>query len=174
MSVTDVSVSDMSWSDVTETVETADPEFTLDLPRFGVCTYRQSEVLAFPWGLPGFDSLHRFVALNLPGQEKFVWLQSLDDPSIALPTTDPWAIFPDYEPQLPYYATASLEIARPEDFIVLAVVVVTKGAAEMNVNLLAPIVVNLRSRIGRQVMLETGGYSVRTAIPRKSVSATGT
>jgi flagellar assembly factor FliW len=155
---------------VTETVETTDREISLDLPRFGSCSYRESEVLHFPWGLPGFGSLRRFIALNLAGQEKFVWLQSLDDHAIALPTADPWAIFPDYEPQLPHYATVSLEIARPEDFVVLAVVVVTPGAAEMTMNLLAPVVVNLRSRIGRQVMLETGGYSVRTEIPRTSAT----
>lgn len=161
----------MSCIDVTETsVDTADREITLDLPRFGTCTYRESEVLNFPWGLPGFGSLRRFIALNLAGQEKFVWLQSLDDPSIALPTADPWAIFPDYEPQLPPYAVASLEIARPEEFVVLSVVVVTAGAAEMTMNLLAPVVVNLRTRIGRQVMLETGGYSVQAPIPRKAAA----
>jgi flagellar assembly factor FliW len=46
------------------------------------------------------------------------------------------------------------------------VVVVAPGAAEMTMNLLAPIIINLRTRAGRQIMLETGGYSVRTEIPR--------
>jgi flagellar assembly factor FliW len=154
---------------VTETiVEFADREIALDLPRFGACTYRESEVLAFPWGLPGFADLHRFVALSLEGQEKFVWLQSLDDLSIALPTADPWQIFDDYAPQLPPYATSSLALSRPEDFVTLCVVVVTPGAEEMTMNLLAPVVINLQTRTGRQVTLETGGYSVRTPIPRKA------
>jgi len=52
------------------------------------------------------------------------------------------------------------------------VVVVTPDAAEMTMNLLAPIVVNLRSRVGRQITLETGGYSVRTPIPRKASATT--
>ena len=74
---------------MTETiVKETDREITLDLPRFGTCTYRESEVLTFPWGLPGFGTLRRFIALNLAGQERFVWLQSLDDPAIALPTAD--------------------------------------------------------------------------------------
>lgn len=152
--------------------ETADRETTIDLPRFGPCRFRGSEVLTFPWGLPGFGSLRRFLALNLEGQEKFVWLQSLDDLSVALPTSDPWAMFPDYAPQLPPYATASLDLQRPEEFVTLGVVVVTAGAAEMTMNLLAPIVVNLRTRTGRQVTLETGGYSVRSPIPRKAPAAT--
>src|ERR1700761_9064045 len=101
----------------------------IDLPRFGRCAYRESEVLTFPWGLPGFGSLRRFIALNLESQDRFVWLQSLDDPAIALPAADPWSIFADYEPKLPPYATSSLGLERPEDFATLCVVVVTPGAA---------------------------------------------
>ena len=158
---------------MTETIEeTADRETIIELPRFGTCTYLDSEVLTFPWGLPGFGTLRRFLALSLEGQEKFVWLQSLEDLSVALPTSDPWLIFPDYNPQLPPYAISSLDIQRAEDFVTLGVVVVTTGAAEMTMNLLAPIVVNLRSRVGRQITLETGGYSVRAPIPRKEAAAT--
>jgi flagellar assembly factor FliW len=152
-------------------LDTADREITLELPRFGTCTYHDSEVLTFPWGLPGFGTLRRFLALSLGGQEKFVWLQSLDEPSVAIPTADPWQIFGDYAPQLPPYAMSSLELRNPDDFATLCVVVVTPGAAEMTMNLLAPIVVNLRNRVGRQVTLETGGYSVRTPIPRKGSAA---
>ena len=159
---------------MTETKVETDREITLNLPRFGPLTYRESEVLSFPWGLPGFASLRRFVAVTMAEHDKFVWLQSLDDPSVAIPTIDPWAIFDDYKPQLPSYAISSLEIARPEDFVTLCVVVVTPGAAEMTMNLLAPIVVNLRQKVGRQVTLETGAYSVRTPIPRKAqVAAAG-
>jgi flagellar assembly factor FliW len=155
-----------------ETIVDTDREITVDLPRFGTCTYRESEVISFPWGVPGFASHKRFIALNLDGQEKFVWLQSLDDPAVAIPTADPWQIFGDYTPQLPPYATSSLDLRSPEDFATLCVVVVTPGAAEMTMNLLAPVVVNLRTRTGRQITLETGGYSVRTPIPRKAPAAT--
>lgn len=152
-------------------METADREIALELPRFGACTYRESEVLTFPWGLPGFGSLRQFVALSLEGQERFVWLQSLDDLSIALPTADPWQIFDDYAPQLPPYATSSLDLQRPEEFATLCVVVVSPGAAEITMNLLAPVIINLRTRTGRQVTLETGGYSIRTPVPRKASTA---
>lgn len=157
---------------MTETiVETGDPEITAVFPRFGQVTYREDEVIRFPWGLPGFGSHRRFLALRLEGQGNFVWLQSLDDPGVALPTCDPWLVFDDYAPHLPAYATSSLEIASPEEFVTLCVVVVTPGAEEMTMNLLAPIVVNLRTRTARQVTLESGGYSVRTRIPRKAPPA---
>jgi flagellar assembly factor FliW len=137
-------------------------------PRFGECSYLESEVIEFPWGLPGFGQLRQFVVLQVNGQEGFIWLQSLDDLNVALPLADPWSIFEDYDPHLPQYAKVALSLEHAEDFIILCVVVVTKNAEEMTMNLLAPVVVNLKTRIGRQVMLESSDYSVRAPIPRKA------
>jgi flagellar assembly factor FliW len=146
----------------------------VETSRFGEVTFTENDVFEFPWGLPGFTDLRRFLALSLAEQPSFVWLQSLDDPKVALPAADPWLIFPDYEPRMPAYATEALDLHNPEDFTILCVVVVTKEAAEMTMNLMAPIVLNLKSRRARQVMLENSPYSVRTAIPRKHLEAQGT
>jgi flagellar assembly factor FliW len=140
----------------------------IELPRFGTCSYRDEEVLHFAWGLPGFTYLRRFLALSLAGQERFVWLQSLDDSSIALPMTNPYDIFPDYDPKFPISALESLGITRADDFVVMCVCIVTKDAVEMSCNLLAPIVINLRERAGRQITLEGSSYSVKMPIPRKA------
>ncbi len=144
---------------------------TVEFPRFGECSYVEAEVIEFPWGLPGFPNLRRWLALTVETQSSFVWLQSLDDVNVALPTADPYLIFEDYDPKLPSYAVSALEIENASDFTMLCVVVVTDAAEEMTMNLFAPIVVNLRSRKARQVVLENSGFSVRQAIPRKAESA---
>ena len=153
------------------TMESA-AQSTISTVRFGEVSYTVDDTIEFPWGLPGFSDLRRFLALSLAEQPNFVWLQSVDDPSIALPAADPWAIFADYDPRLPAYASETLEIAGPEDFTLLCVVVVTKDAAEMTMNLMAPIVVNLKTRRARQVMLENSNYSVRQPVPRKQAQET--
>lgn len=140
-------------------------------PRFGECSYLDSEVIEFPWGLPGFGHLRQFVVLQVNGQDGFIWLQSLDDLNMALPLADPWSIFADYDPHLPQYAKVALSLENPEDFIILNVVVVTKNAEEMTMNLLAPLVINLKTRIGRQVMLENSDYSVREPLPRNATDS---
>jgi flagellar assembly factor FliW len=147
---------------------------TIATSRFGEVTFSEADVFEFPWGLPGFADQRRFLALSLAEQPNFVWLQSLDDPAIALPASDPWQIFDDYEPRLPAYATEALDIRGPEDFTILCIVVVTKDAEEMTMNLMAPIILNLKTRRGRQVMLENSGYSVRTPIPRRHAEVQGT
>ena len=145
-------------------------ENVIVLPRFGECTYKDSETLSFPWGLPGFAHLRKFLALQAAPADRFVWLQSLDDLSVAIPLADPWSIFDDYAPQLPQYARTVLELDDAQEFAVQCVVVVTKNAEEMTMNLLAPIVINLQTRVGRQVTLEGSAYSIRTPIPRKAAA----
>jgi len=134
--------------------------------RFGEVMYREDEPFEFRWGLPGFAALRSFVVLSVGSQQPFVWLQSLDRPEIAIPLVDPWAIFEDYDPRLPAVTASVMEIERADDFCMMCVTVVGEGADDFSVNLLAPIVFNLRTRIGRQVMLEDSVYAVRTPVPR--------
>ncbi len=140
---------------------------TMEFQRFGSCTFSEADVIRFPWGIPGFPNLRRWIALNVEQQSTFVWLQSLDDANVALPTLDPYFVFEDYDPKLPAYAAAALEIEGPSDFTILCVVVVTENAEDMTMNLFAPVVINLRTRTGRQIVLENSGFSVRQPIPRK-------
>ncbi len=144
---------------------------TAHLPRFGDCTYKESEVIRFPWGLPGFAALRRFLVISVDGEEGYIWLQSLDDPSVAIPLCDPWSLFDDYEAPLPLYAKQSLEIVTAESFCVMCVLVARPGLAEITINLLAPIIINLETRVGRQVTLGTQRYSVQTPVTRSSDGA---
>lgn len=143
---------------------------TAEFPRFGECTFAQADVIEFPWGLPGFPNLRRWLALTVESQGSFVWFQSIDDVNVALPSADPYFMFEDYDPKLPPYAVAALEITSPSDFTLLCVVVVTDHADQMTMNLFAPVVVNLRTRRARQVVLENSGFSVREPIPRRAQS----
>jgi flagellar assembly factor FliW len=143
---------------------------TVDLPRFGSCTYNEADIFVFPWGLPGFDELRSFVVIQLPAQDHIFWLQSLEDLNIALPLGDPFTFFPDYDPKIPNFARLSLDLQNPEDFTILAVMVGTDGGGTF-MNLMAPIIVNLKNHMARQVPLESGGYTVAMKIPVPDVLA---
>ncbi len=137
---------------------------TLHLPRFGTISYREDDLIVFPWGIPGFDHLKSFLVLSLPTQDHLLWLQSVEDLNVALPAADPWAFFPAYDPTLPAFARISLDLDKPEDFTILGIVV-APGDGSMFMNLMAPVIINLKSRIARQVALESSGYTVATPIP---------
>lgn len=147
-------------------VESLQP-MTVITSRFGEVTFSETDVVAFPWGLPGFSGLHRFLALTLKQHPSLVWFTSLDDPAVSLAATDPRLMFPHYEPVLPSYATEALALSNPEDFAMFCIVVDAEDD-EMTMNLLAPIVVNLKTRRARQIILEDSGYSARETVSRRA------
>ena len=145
-------------------VNAPDTPITIDLPKFGTVTYTEAEIFVFPWGLPGFEHLRVFLVLALENQANILWLQSLEDLNVALPMADPWLFFPDYDPKLPTFAILSLELSAPEGFVTMNVVVIPESGP-LYMNLMAPIVLNLVKRVGRQVALEGGNYSVAHKVP---------
>ena len=136
-----------------------EPGVTIELPRFGSCCYRESDVLTFPWGLPGFNGLRRFIPLELD-DDGCIWLQSLDDVAVAIPTADAAHRVPGYAPRLPAYAEESLDLHDGSERVFL---LVDGTSAEFEPA--APIVVNLRTRTARQIVLENRPRRVEPAPP---------
>jgi flagellar assembly factor FliW len=69
---------------------------TLQSSRFGEIEVSPEAVIDFPSGLIGLGG-RRFALLARSEESAFVWLHSLDDPELAVPVTNPWRFFEDYE-----------------------------------------------------------------------------
>lgn len=132
---------------------------TIDLPRFGSCRYRESDVLTFPWGLPGFAALRRFIPIVRDG-DGCIWLQSLDDVAVALPAVDAGD-----DAVLPSYALDSLELRDVAEWTTLSVIADGRPCQG------APIVVNLRTRRARQVVLDSRGRTAEGTLPLAAAGA---
>lgn len=72
---------------------------TLASSRFGELEIPQDAVIEFPTGLIGLPGT-RYALLAKTEDAAFAWLHSLDDPDVALPVTNPWRFFGDYEVEL--------------------------------------------------------------------------
>lgn len=64
--------------------------------RFGEISVDDADVLDFPAGLIGLGG-RRYALVAHGTDSPFSWLQSADDPALALPVTSPWSFFPDFE-----------------------------------------------------------------------------
>ncbi len=129
--------------------------------RFGDLRYGEDDILRFPRGIPGFEAHTRWV---LAGEDDHPvkWLQSLDDGEVALPVTAPGLFFPDYHVNLPKGELDVLELDDEADMALLVVVAVPDGdPLRATINLRAPIVVNGRKRLARQVISLDEQYEVR-------------
>jgi flagellar assembly factor FliW len=136
---------------------TAGETVPLRSKRFGDFDIPADRVLEFPEGLIGFPEARRFALLesSKPGSP-FRCLVSLDIPDLGFVVCEPAVLWPGYGDDLPKpSAWGATEVA------VMAIVTVPKNAQEMTANLMAPILVDCRSRTGCQLVLDTGRYSTR-------------
>jgi flagellar assembly factor FliW len=127
--------------------------------RFGDHDVPADKVLHFPDGLIGFRDARRFVLLESSRPSSpFRSLVSLDLPELGFVVCEPTVLWPGYGADLPPAE------GKPEERAVLAIVTVPNNAQEMTANLMAPLVIDCRTRTGRQLVLDTGRYSTRHAL----------
>lgn len=124
------------------------------------------EPLRFDDGIPGYPDARNFVLSELVQDGAFQVLQNLEDPDLALVVAVPWLFFPDYSPELSDVDQDGLGIERQEDAIVFCPVTIDPDAETMHMNLLGPFVVNVATRVGRQIVLADQDFPLRAEIPR--------
>ena len=97
----------------------------LKTKHFGEINIDEKKIINFEDGIPGFENEKRFIVLY-EGDDKspFRWMQSIDNPDLAFAMVDPIMIVPDYDGEIPKEAVEKLEIEKPEDIMVLSIVVV--------------------------------------------------
>ena len=112
----------------------------IESTRFGTVEVAADSVLEFPAGLIGLGGT-RFVLVAPETESAFVWLHSLEDPSLALPVTRPWTFFPDYEVALSDVESARLDFPEGVEPDVWVTVRATETLEDFSANLKAPILV---------------------------------
>ena len=140
------------------------PDFpvTVYSRRFGDLVLRPEDLIDFPQGLVGLGGC-RYVVVRTDADSPVCWLQSAEDPDLALPITDPWTFFPEYVLELSDAVTA--DAALPDEAGDVAVWVTVRAAADrrdFSANLRAPIVVHAGR--GHQVLNESPDAPVRAPL----------
>lgn len=130
--------------------------------KFGVMEVDPSQILLFPEGLIGFPEYKRFVVLNTsPGLDLIKWLQSVDEPDLGFAVVDPRQVFPDYDPEFCPSDLAPLQAPSPGDLVMLSILTVPPDITKITANLLAPLVINPRNRLGKQVITLSPQYTIK-------------
>ncbi len=136
--------------------------------RFGPIEAEEEDIIKFAQGIIGFPDQHSFVLVRTKSNA-IGWLQSTSNPGLALPVVSAHVLAPPYpDVDIEAYAQAVGLGARLED---LAVVVVLNAQAGVpaTVNLVAPIVVNVATRTGAQVILDGTRFTTREMFVLPSV-----
>jgi flagellar assembly factor FliW len=132
--------------------------------RLGELEYDEDSLLFFPGGIPAFEQERDFILVQQPVNAPLAFLQSATTANLCFVTLPVLAINSDYRLNL---LPEDLEIlglnssrqpAIGDEVLCLAIVDVKKGRTP-TANLLAPVVVNLRTRVARQCIQDESGYS---------------
>ena len=117
-------------------------------------------IIRLPFGLLGFEHVKQYVLLANPAEEPFMWFQMLNDAKRAFVVAPPSRIVSDYQPDISDDEVDFLELADPTDAFLLNIVTL-RGNGQATVNLKGPIVINRRTLIGKQVILNNAAqYSL--------------
>ena len=133
--------------------------------RFGEIEYNQKEALHFPQGLIGFENLHNFVVMPNEKNGPLFWIQSVEDPEIALVLTDPTNFFLEYKVVPHEGEMQALDIGKGDECHALSVVTVPESK-EISLNLAAPIIFAPSTNRAIQVILENTQYQIQTPLPK--------
>jgi flagellar assembly factor FliW len=116
---------------------------TLQSTRFGDLELAEDDALVFPDGLVGLPGTRYALLLPDDPDGAFAWLQSLDQPELALPVTRPARFFPTFDVLLDDEDDVAPEIrdAGPDGVDVWVVVRAGERLEDFSANLRAPLLI---------------------------------
>lgn len=145
-------------------------QIMLDIRHFPlkhpVFSFQDDVIVSFPAGLIGFPHLRSFFLFEPSESYPLKFLQSIQEPEISFTCLDVAAIKKDYEFALSAEEAEALALEKPEDALVLALVVIPKDPRQMTANLAGPLVINSQTKKGRQVVLSIEKYPLKYPIIR--------
>jgi len=128
-------------------------------------SYTESDIITFAEGMIGLPHLRRMVLIHQSDIEPFLWLASLDDPSVVFLVIEPRTAFPDYTPQVPEAVGAALGLAENESPLLLSIALITAEWTESTINLRAPLMVATGTMRAAQIVLSDSSYRLDQPLP---------
>ena len=133
--------------------------------------------------IPGFTELRKFLLVRLDEPDNgtegalqgplesagdrsslLYELRSIEREDVKFMVAAPNAFFSDYEIELDDEECGDLGLSSPGDALVLVMLTVGRDAESTTANLLAPVVVNSRTRAAAQVILTGSDWPVRAPL----------
>lgn len=120
----------------------------------------EENIFEFPQGLVGCEDWKRFALIEEP-DEPVSLLQCLDHLETCFLVTDPLKVCPNYQWDWPLEGPSFPAPLDPADLMVLCTLGVSEDGQRVTANLLGPLVIDRRRRIGVQLVLADSDYSTR-------------
>lgn len=132
---------------------------------FGEIDIADDKIVVFEKGLMGFEEYTKYTILfdsEKPDNKGIMWLQSLDEESLAFPVMDPTCVKPDYNPLVEEEWLAPIgNVDNDDSLYVLVILTVPSDITKVTANFKAPLVINTETMKGCQTIADNEEYEVR-------------
>lgn len=130
---------------------------------FGEIEAEEEKLLIFEMGIIGFGEYKKYMLIHETDREEknILWLQSIDEPELALPVIDPLVLVEDYNPSVEDELIKPLGEMAQEDALVFVTLTVPSDITKMTVNLKAPLIINAKTRKACQIIVDEESYMIK-------------
>ncbi|MHC1743734.1 MAG: flagellar assembly protein FliW [Syntrophobacteraceae bacterium] len=128
----------------------------IETTRFGALDLDESTFIHFPWGIPGFEELKRYVLMD-HREGPFKWLQAVDDPSIAFVVCPPDVVGVRYT--VPEEKVTPILLQTTEDLVLLVMVSFDQNDKSLRLHLRGPLLFNASNRQAYQWTIDSNEIS---------------
>jgi flagellar assembly factor FliW len=129
--------------------------------------YSEDDIIAFPAGIPGFEKAKEFVLASVPDYVPFEWLVCIDGSMLRFAIINPLLFRPDYGPSMVREQLEELRIEKPDDVLLYCIVTIREDPLASTANLVGPIIINKKRRVGKQIIIDDDRYTTQELILRK-------
>lgn len=123
--------------------------------------------IRFPEGIPGFNELREWELVALPGVEPFHWLRATEKQGLKLLVVEPHLVVVGYTPTLSRADQHRLGLSAESPPLILTIVTLWDDSS-VTVNLKAPLVINVRSMQGAQLVLDGQDWPMRQLLGNRT------
>jgi flagellar assembly factor FliW len=133
----------------------------LETSRFGTIDIDPEKVITFTQPIIGFQEYRRFVLMPASDDGSVHWLQSTESGDLAFLLMNPRLVLPDYAVRLAEPELAELAVTGVDELEIFTLLVVPDNQNQVRTNLKAPILINLKHRLGRQQVMDRSDYPIQ-------------
>ena len=120
----------------------------------GEVEIQEKEIVKFENGLPGFEDTKEYIVLPIEKDSPFALLQALNEKEIGFVLAYPFAFKADYSFDISDEEKLDLKTELMEDLAIYSIVTLKDNFQDSTLNLLAPVVLNIKERRGKQLVLQ--------------------
>lgn len=135
---------------------------TIETKKFGTVDVNKNAIFNFVSPIIGFNEHKNYTIIDYKPDSPFKWLQSMEDMDLAFPVTLCSFFNIDYQFDIPDEEAQKLDIQNPDDVFVCNIANIPMSNPQgATINMLAPIVINIKNKKAMQLVLKNTDFQVR-------------